>query len=459
MSIILSQSCYDDKEVSDAINGFFKRFHVVSALKSSNAYKEKGFAVSLLFQYLFRLIFSHQSMYMDSKTGKSMRDFSSDTAYRFQNTIHINWINFTTKVAATIIKKDFFPATSNDRVNALIIDDSVFGRNRSKQVELLAKIFDHAHHRYLNGFRMLTLGWTDGNSFLPINGVLLSSENPKTLINKAKQVDKRSAGYKRRVLSQTKGTDAMLELLKQAKQERIPADYVLFDSWFSSPASLLAVKKIGYDVIAMIKKTPKMRFGYNDRRMSLPEIFKASKKRRGRSRYLLSVTVDVEKNGNIIPAKVVFVRNRNKRNEYLCLISTNTELSEDEIIRIYGKRWKIEVFFKVCKSYLGLTKECRSLSYDALTAHMSIVFTRYMMLSVQNRYTEDPCSLGELFVYFCNELSDITFNESLALIMTLFKQFLEENIEVDESLLEELVDRFIAMLPSGIQRKVCQIAA
>ena len=31
MSIILSQSCYDDKEVSDAINGFFKRFHVVSA--------------------------------------------------------------------------------------------------------------------------------------------------------------------------------------------------------------------------------------------------------------------------------------------------------------------------------------------------------------------------------------------------------------------------------------------
>ena len=202
-----------------------------------------------------------------------------------------------------------------------------------------------------------------------------------------------------------------------------------------------------------------MHFGYNDRRMSLPEIFKVSKKRRGRSRYLLSVTVDVEKNGNIIPAKVVFVRNRNKRNEYLCLISTNTELSEDEIIRIYGKRWQIEVFFKVCKSYLGLTKECRSLSYDALTAHMSIVFTRYMMLSVQNRYTEDPCSLGELFFYFCNELSDITFNESLALIMTLFKQFLEENIEVDESLLDELVNRFIAMLPSGIQRKVCQIAA
>ena len=52
------------------------------------------------------------------------------------------------------------------------------------------------------------------------------------------------------------------------------------------------------------------------------------------------------------PVKVVYVRNRNKRKEYLCLISTDTNLDENETIRIYGKRWDIEVFFKVCKSYL-----------------------------------------------------------------------------------------------------------
>ena len=57
-------------------------------------------------------------------------------------------------------------------------------------------------------------------------------------------------------------------------------------------------------------------------------------------------------NGEIIPAKVVYVRNRNKRKEYLCLISTDVNLDENESIRIYGQRWDIEVFFKVCKSYL-----------------------------------------------------------------------------------------------------------
>lgn len=59
-----------------------------------------------------------------------------------------------------------------------------------------------------------------------------------------------------------KGTQAMLELLKAARKAVIPARYVLFDSWFSSPSTLHAVKSIGYDVIGMVKKTPKMFFRY-----------------------------------------------------------------------------------------------------------------------------------------------------------------------------------------------------
>lgn len=166
----------------------------------------------------------------------------------------------------------------------------------------------------------------------------------------------------------------MLELLKQAKNADIPAKYVLFDGWFSSPSSLYAIKKIGYDVIGVFKKTPKMFFWYDGEDMSLISIYNKNKKRRGRSRYLLSVVVDVVKDGEIIPAKVVYVRNRNKRKEYLCLISTDISLKE-EIIHIYGKRWDIKVFFKVCKSYLRLSKECRVMFYDAMIAHTAVVFT------------------------------------------------------------------------------------
>ena len=61
---------------------------------------------------------------------------------------------------------------------------------------------------------------------------------------------------------------------------------------------------MGYDVIGMVKKTPKMFFRYNDEDMSLTSIYNKNKKRRGRSRYLRSVMVDVVKDGEIIPAKV-----------------------------------------------------------------------------------------------------------------------------------------------------------
>lgn len=161
--------------------------------------------------------------------------------------------------------------------------------------------------------------------------------------------------------------------------------------------------------------------------------------------------VDVEKEGKTIPAKVVYVRNRNKRNEYLCLISTNIEIDENEIIRIYGKRWNIEVFFKVCKSYLRLAKECRSLSYDAVTAHVAIVFTRYMMLAVENRESQDERSLGELFLYFSDELADITWFESLKLLIELFRAVMKNCLELSDETVSELVDIFISGIPSEIQ--------
>lgn len=47
----------------------------------------------------------------------------------------------------------------------------------------------------------------------------------------------------------------------------------------------------------------------------------------------------------------MFVRNRNKKNEYIVLLTTDCSLSDREVVRIYGRRWSIEVFF-------GLESHC-----------------------------------------------------------------------------------------------------
>lgn len=65
------------------------------------------------------------------------------------------------------------------------------------------------------------------------------------------------------------------------------------------------------------------------------------------------------------------------------------------------------MFFKVCKSYLRLEKDCRALSYDAMTAHVFIVFTRYMFLAVEQRESKDERSLVELFYLSVDALPDV----------------------------------------------------
>ena len=397
MNKSITQATQNDKQISKSIKRFFTRFHVSSALKASNAYKKKGVPVMEIFQYLFLLIFSNRSMYMNLITGRNTPDFAKDTVYRFMKMIQINWIRFTTILSARIIRDAIFPLDSEERVNVFIIDDSMFERNRSKKAELLAKVYDHAKHKYLFGFRMLTLGWSDGSTFLPVNSILLSTENRKNCINEATEVDKRTVGYKRRKLSLEKGTQAMLTLLDAAKKAAIPAKYVLFDSWFSSPRTLHAVKSMGYDVIGMVKKTPKMFFRYNGEDMPLTSIYNKNKKRRGRSRYLLSVMIDVVKDGEIIPAKVVYVRN--------------------------------------------------SLSYDAMTAHTAVVFTRYMMLSLESRESNDNRSLGELFLYFSDEMSDITWIQAFQMLFQMFRRMLSDNTELSDEKIAELADAFMNTLP------------
>lgn len=161
MNKSITQDNQNDNHISKSIRNFFTRFRLSSALKAANAYKKKGFPASVIFQYLFMLIFSNRSMYMNLLTGRNTPNFAKDTVYRFMKMTQINWMHFTTLFASRIMKEAIVPLNSQERANVLIIDDSMYERNRSKQVELLARVYDHAKHSFKYGFRMLTLGWSD----------------------------------------------------------------------------------------------------------------------------------------------------------------------------------------------------------------------------------------------------------------------------------------------------------
>jgi len=95
-------------------------------------------------------------------------------------------MRFTTLLSAKITASTIAKSTDEKHVNVLIMDDTMLERNSSKKVESFSKVYDNAKRTYKYGFRLLTLGWLDGNTFLPVNGCLLSSENEKSRVNEPK---------------------------------------------------------------------------------------------------------------------------------------------------------------------------------------------------------------------------------------------------------------------------------
>ena len=446
-----------DEELFNTISRFFKNFQIGDLLRKCNACKQKGVPVLDIFKYKLCNIFSDRSMYMQMKTNSYRESFSKNTFYRFLDSAKTNWLRFTTLLSKKVIGS-LEPLTSDNRINAFIVDDSLFERASCKKTELGAKVFDHCDRRYKKGFRLLSLLWTDGNTAVPVNSCLLSSTQGKNVLGPEESFDGRSLAGKRRKLSRTKGTKAMLELIRVALNAGINADYVLFDTWFSSPAQLIDIKSLGLDAIAMIRKSSKIRYLYNGERLNLNKIYGMNKKRRGRSRYLLSVNVEIEKDSIRIPAKIVCVRNKKNRKDWVPFICTDPDLSEEEIIRIYGKRWQIEVFFKTCKSMLNLVGECHSLSYDALTAHVAIVFTRYMLLALTGRQNKDLRTLGEIFFFLSDELADITFAYAFGIILQAMIDSIHKHFQITDEQMEVFISDFYLGLPDYMQTALAKAA-
>lgn len=188
---------------------------------------------------------------------------------------------------------------------------------------------------------------------------------------------------------------------------------------------------------------------------NIKEIYASFRQRRGCSKYLLSLTVQLcVGDESPVDARIVCVCNRNNRKEWIALITTDTKLSEEDIICIYGKRWDIEVFFEVCKSALLLTKGYHGLSYDALTAHISIVFVRYMLLAVAKRGNEDERTLGEPFYLMVGEVADLSFNESMLLIVSAMMDAVKDMFRLTDTQVNVLLERFLGNLPGHLRRSI-----
>jgi len=427
---------------------FLTAFKVSALLRRCNVRKRHGATPFAIFIKIMQLPFTVQSFYHDLIAG-NLPGMSKDTVYGFLNNPYYNWRRFLLSLCSTLLAHVFAPLTSAQRDKVFIVDTSIYLRGRSKCTELLCWVRDHVKNRTVKGFRLLTLGWSDGNSFLPMDFALLSSANADKRLNEINsEIPKNSNGYKRRSEALKTAPENVLAMIERAFAFGLSARYVLMDSWFALPSLIFGLKQLRkkFDVICMLKDVPFLRFHYGGQSLSLGRLYQVVKKRRGRALIKANVVVKLTSG---LRVRVLFCQAQNKRG-WVALLSTDLNLPQDEIIRLYGKRWDIEVFFKVIKQHLRLAKEIQAKSYDALIAHTTIVFTRYTLLACQQRQAVDDRTLDGIFRACIQELQDLTLVEAITRLMAELLDRLRNCWSESEKVVEKIMSSFLDAIPTLI---------
>ena len=207
-----------------------RELQIGKLLRQANITKSCGVSAYEVFQFLLLLVFQGKNLLRFLNSKRKDLAVSKNTYYRFLNNASFNWARFLLLLSAKVTGI-FSTLTRPERVKVLVLDDSVVKRGRSKAVELLARVYDHVEHKYQKGVTMLTLGWSDGYSFVPVGFNLLSSTKKSNRYQEVSdKIDHRTNGYKARKESLLAKPEAAVRLIRRALAAGIQADYVLMDN-------------------------------------------------------------------------------------------------------------------------------------------------------------------------------------------------------------------------------------
>lgn len=392
-SINQIQAEHDTKNI---ISAFIHLIGLGRLSKRINFKRHSTIPLTAVITWLFEAIFSRRSLYR----AQPSRWFSSRTARNILNDGRINWQKLLCLVAIKMILI-LTPFIDQRRRLALIVDDTLIERAYSTKTELLAKIYDHDQHRYSTGYRNLTIGWSDGNTFLPVNCALMSTRKKTNLVgSKSSITDQRTIAGQRRSQAQRKMNEVVLELISQALRLGVTAKYVLFDSWYSSPQMFWHLKELGLESVAILKRSSKVYYRYRGRNYSIKALYQRllnSKRPAGQS-YLYSSIVEANFQGQVFPVKIVFVAKN--------------------------------------KSQIQ--------SYDGQVAQITVTAMTYILLAWQERLNKDDRTLGDLFYLMNDSLPEIKFIEALVYLLKTFQS-------QEAGFISQTINQFLAYLPRNVQ--------
>lgn len=118
--------------------------------------------------------------------------------------------------------------------------------------------------------------------------------------------------------------------------------------------------------------------------------------------------------------KVVYLRHHTDAKKIIVIASTDTSISAEKIVKLYSRRWNIEVGFHIQKSFLGLASECQSTDYDSQVAFANLSALRDILIEYKKRTEEDPRAAGVLFNSISEYMREIPLADAVFILIRSF---------------------------------------
>jgi len=280
----------------------------------------------------------------------------------------------------------------------LIIDDVIIRKPYGKSIDPTSYVYDHTNHRFVWGIHIVVLLWSNGWIKVPLAF--------KIWMPKEKCED-----YHTKV-------ELAMDMINFAHKFGLLAEYVTFDTWYSSKAIFALLKKCNYNFVAMIKCNRKVVYKPQvDIKLPVAAISMLYNKKQYRyypatGFYIKAILVTLPGIGEV---KLAIVKNGHnatlQRTRFI--ITDMLETNSQDIVKKYLCRWDIEVFFRDIKQHLNFEKaQVRTLK--KLEGFFSITFISFLFvqtLQIENNVN----TIGES-VNFLQEFIQVKVNDVIYLI-------------------------------------------
>ena len=371
-----------------------------------------------------------------------------DMFYSYLSQDNINWRKVIYRITNRLVKRVVIRDDhKKSRLPKVLIADDTDLPKTGMHMESIGKIFSHVHQKCILGYKALMLCWSDGRTQFMLDSSLHGEMGKIEGKEQGLTSAQRNARYERQRdkdshISKRKNEYFMgkgiklLEMVKDAIQNKIPFDYLLIDSWFTCTELVDFVCRCHkkFHFLGMARMGNTMYATENRGKLSAKAILtklksakEVKRSRRYRCHYAETQVVLGKR------AVKLFFCKRGKKEAWKLLLTTDLSLDFMRAYEIYAMRWSIEVFFSDSKRILGLA-DCSSRDFSAHIAHVSLVMIRYNMLSAIKR-TLDYDTIGGLFEDMYLGVHELTVVEKIWAIIIEGVAVVAELIEADSEVL------------------------